>query len=67
MKHYRISILVDIEAGDEEHARQRAGLIYSDIEQARPWVVEVLPDGMEERIPLDRPPARAGSTRSRRS
>jgi hypothetical protein len=67
MKHYRISIDVDIEARDEEHARQRAALIYSDIEQARPWVVEVLPHGMQERIPLDRPPARTGSARSTRS
>jgi hypothetical protein len=52
MKHYRISIDVDIEARGEEHARQRANLIYSDIERTRPWVVEVLPNGMEERFPI---------------
>ena len=53
MKHYRISIDVDIKARDEEHARQRACLIYSDIEYARrPWIIEVLPNGMQERIPM---------------
>jgi predicted glycosyltransferase len=52
MKHYRISIDVDIKARDEEQARRRANLIYSDIEGARPWIVEILPIGMEERIPL---------------
>ena len=53
MKHYRISIDVDIEARDKQEARRRANLIYSGIEQARrPWIVEVLPNGMQERIPL---------------
>ena len=53
MKHYRISIDVDIKARDEEHAQHRAGLIYSDIERVRPWVIEVLPNGMHERIPIE--------------
>jgi hypothetical protein len=52
MKHYRVSIDVDIKARDEEQARSRANLIYSDIEGARPWIVEILPNGIEERIPL---------------
>jgi hypothetical protein len=53
MKHYRISIDVDIKARDEEQARRRANLIYSDIEWARrPWIVEILPNGIQERIPL---------------
>jgi hypothetical protein len=53
MKHYRISVDIDIKARDEEHARELANLIYSDIEWARrPWIVEILPNGMHERIPL---------------
>jgi hypothetical protein len=51
MKHYRISIDVDVEARDREHAKRRAGCLYSDLEQ-RPWIVEVLPNGIEERTPI---------------
>ena len=53
MKHFRISIDVDIQARSEEHAQQRASLLYSDIDGGRPWVVEVLPNGMQERIPIN--------------
>lgn len=52
MRYYRISIEVDITARDSEHAERRARLLYSDVEQ-RPWVREVLPDGIEERQPLN--------------
>lgn len=48
MKHYRISIEIDITAKDEQQAEHRALLLYSDLEQ-RPWIVEVLPNGMLER------------------
>jgi hypothetical protein len=55
MKHYRISIDVDIEARDREHAERRARCLYSDLAQ-RPWIVQVLPNGIEERIPIASPP-----------
>jgi hypothetical protein len=48
MKPYRITIQVDITARDREHAGRRAMLLYSDLEH-RPWVDDVLPDGIEER------------------
>lgn len=51
MKHYRISIDVDIKARNREEAESRAGCLYSDLEQ-RSWIVEVLPNGIEERIPI---------------
>ena len=51
MKHYRINIDVDIRARNQEQASQRAMCLYSDLEH-RPWIVEVLPNGIEERIPL---------------
>jgi hypothetical protein len=50
MNHYRISIDVDIEARDRHHAERRAGCLYSDLE-LRPWIVEVLPNGIVKRIP----------------
>jgi hypothetical protein len=53
MLHYRISIDVDIKAKDRDQAERRAGLLDSDLEAAhRPWLVEILPNGIEERIPL---------------
>ncbi|WP_165063999.1 hypothetical protein [Paludisphaera rhizosphaerae] len=53
MKHYRISIDVDIKATDREHAESRANLLYEDIWLCRPgWIEEVLPNGIEERITL---------------
>lgn len=52
MRYYRISIEVDITARDNEHAERRARLLYSDLER-RPWVRDVLPDGIEERQPLN--------------
>jgi len=55
MKHYRISIDVDISAKDRQQAKRRADLLYSGIECGqRPWIVEVLPNGIQERIPLTR-------------
>jgi hypothetical protein len=55
MKHYRISIDVDIRAKGREQAERRADLLYSDIGYSqRPWLVEVLPNGIQERIPLTR-------------
>jgi len=50
-KPYRIRIEVDITAADREQAERRMSLVCSDIEK-RPWVVAVLPDGIEERIPV---------------
>jgi hypothetical protein len=50
MKHFRISIDVDIKAKDREHAEQRAHCLCSDFN--RIWIVEVLPNGIEERIPI---------------
>jgi hypothetical protein len=54
MKHYRIRIDIDLEARGRVQAERRAGCLYSDLEQ-RPWVVEVLPNGIEERIPIASP------------
>jgi hypothetical protein len=51
MKHYRISIDVDIKATDRPQAELRAGAMYGYLAQL-PHVVEVLPNGIEERIPL---------------
>ena len=51
MRHFRVSIEVDITAHDRKVAERRAQLLYSDL-GTRPWIVEVLPDGIEERIPL---------------
>ena len=48
MKHYRISIDVDIEARSYEHAARRASCLYSDLK--RSWIVEVLPNGIQERV-----------------
>lgn len=48
MNPYRICIEVDITARNSGHADQRARLLYSDLGQ-RPWVLAVLPDGIEER------------------
>jgi hypothetical protein len=53
MKHYRISIDVDIKARNEEHADERAHCLCSDFN--RSWIVEVLPYGIVERIPLASP------------
>jgi hypothetical protein len=53
MKHFRISIDVDIKARDRAEAERRAGLLYSDVDQ-RPWIVEVLPNGINERIPIEK-------------
>ncbi|MCZ2341347.1 MAG: hypothetical protein LC104_06065 [Bacteroidales bacterium] len=53
MKPYRIRIEVDIKATDREHAEKRMNLLCDDLED-RPWVVAVLPDGLEERIPVQR-------------
>jgi hypothetical protein len=50
MKPFRIRIEVDIKARDREQAESRASLLYSDLEYAkRPWVLEVLANGIEER------------------
>jgi hypothetical protein len=65
MKHYRVSIDVDIEARNREQAEKRARCLYSDLEQ-RPWIVEVLPNGIEERIPIaPQPPLPPTSNRRR--
>ena len=54
MKPYRIRIEVDIIARDREEAERRAGLLYSDLEYGRrPWVAAILPDGIEERRPIN--------------
>jgi hypothetical protein len=54
MKPFRIRIEVDITASDREQAERRARLLYSDLEHGhRPWVVAILPDGIEERRPLN--------------
>lgn len=52
MRHYRISIDVDIVARDRKQAERRANMLYSDLAQRR-WVREVLPNGIEERQPLN--------------
>jgi len=55
MQPFRIRIEVEIEARDREQAERRAGLLYSDLEDGhRPWVLAVLPDGIEERRPINR-------------
>lgn len=52
MKHFRISIEIDITAKDSEQAESRSFLLVSDLER-RPWVQEVLPNGMHERRPIN--------------
>jgi len=52
MKHYRISVDIDITAQDTQQAERRASLLFSDLEQ-RPWVNEVLPNGIQARRPLN--------------
>lgn len=52
MKHYRISVDIDITAQDTQQAERRASLLFSDLEQ-RPWVNEVLPNGIQARHPLN--------------
>ena len=50
MKPFRIRIEVDIKARNREQAESRAQLLYSDLEHAnRPWVLDVLANGIEER------------------
>ncbi|WP_437193961.1 hypothetical protein [Planctomicrobium sp. SH527] len=51
MKHFRISVDIDITSQDGEQAERRAFLLFSDLEQ-RPWVKEILPNGIQERRPL---------------
>jgi hypothetical protein len=51
MKHYRISIEIDITATDAQQAERRSFLLFDDLEK-RPWVREVLPNGMHERRPI---------------
>ena len=53
MKQFRVTLNVDITAKDIEQALRRAMLLYGDLE-GRPWIVEVLPDSIVERIPIDR-------------
>lgn len=58
MRHFRLSIDVDIKAADLDQARHRLALLVSDIESARrPWSAEILPDGIEERLPIARRPS----------
>ncbi|WP_437191125.1 hypothetical protein [Planctomicrobium sp. SH527] len=53
MKHFRISIEIDITAADRGQAERRANLLYSDLEShSRHWLKAVLPDGIEERHPV---------------
>ncbi len=55
MKHFRIIIEIDITAADRGQAERRANLLYADLEsQNRPWLKEVLPNGIEERHPIGR-------------
>ncbi|MEW4569513.1 hypothetical protein AB1L88_16735 [Tautonia sp. JC769] len=50
MKTYRITIDIDIRARDRGQAGRRANLIVGDIEAGRrEWIVEILPDGTQER------------------
>ena len=58
MKHYRIRIDIALEARSRDQAERRAAQLYSDLEQ-RPWIVEVLPNGIEERIPMASPANRS--------
>lgn len=52
-KTFRIRMEVEITAQDRKQAEQRAALLYSDLEhERRPWVLDVLPDGIEERQSL---------------
>jgi hypothetical protein len=57
MKHFRIHMAVDIVAKNRAQAERRSTVIYSDIEATRrTWIGEILADGIEERIALDRGP-----------
>lgn len=54
MKHYRISVEIDITATDRGQAERRANLLYTDLEsQNRPWLKVILPNGIEERHPIN--------------
>ncbi len=54
MKHFRINIEIDITATDRGQAERRANLLYADLEsQNRIWLKEILPNGIEERHPLN--------------
>ena len=57
MKPYRITIQVDISARNRGHARRRALLLYSDLDH-RPWVDDVLPNGIESTVA--HPPGKRG-------
>jgi hypothetical protein len=52
MKHFRISIEIDITARNREHAERRLSLLCSDIER-HSWVTAALLDGIEERIAIN--------------
>lgn len=52
MKHYRLRVEIDIVAEDREHAETHSRILYSLLQQ-RSWIREVLPDGIEERLPLN--------------
>lgn len=53
-KHFRVSIEIDITAADRGQAERRANLLYADLEsQNRLWLKEILPNGIEERHPLN--------------
>jgi hypothetical protein len=53
MKHYRVSIDVDIKARHRAEAESRAQLLYGDMDRCRPWIIEILPNGIQERLPLN--------------
>lgn len=57
MKHFHISVDIDITAQNLQQAERRASLLFADLEQ-RPWVNEVLPNGIQARRPLN--PSKGG-------
>ncbi|WP_437185256.1 hypothetical protein SH668x_002355 [Planctomicrobium sp. SH668] len=52
MKHDRLRIEIDIVAQDREHAEALSRILYALIER-RSWIKVILPDGMQERQPID--------------
>jgi hypothetical protein len=52
MKYYRLRVEIDLVAEDREHAETLSRILYSLLQQ-RSWIKEVLPNGIEERIPLN--------------
>lgn len=55
MKHFRVSVDFDIEAASRDEASAWCQFLCSFVERNLRQVIEALPNGIEERIPLPKP------------